>query len=370
MSAGPLRVLVLGGYGHFGSVIAERIAGIAGVEVIVAGRDGARAEALAQRIGAQSARIDIDDVGLTNRLRTLGCGLVISTAGPFQGEDYRVPQSAIAAGAHYIDIADARGFVCGITELNDRARDSGVLVVSGASSVPALSSAVVERYRGEFSLLREISFGISASEQIPGRSTVAAVLSYAGKRLRQWHNDEWRIVHGWQGLSAQDFGEPIGKRWLADCDIPDLELLPALYPELSSVRFQAGLGLKLLQVGTWLLTWLVRARLVANLGQWAPVLHSVARAFERFGDGRSGMFVDLKGQSADGRPRRVRWQLIAGQNHGPLIPCMAVVALTRKLASGTLVTRGATPCIGLITLDEYLAELTGLDIHVSAPLSG
>lgn len=370
MSGGPLRVLVLGGYGNFGAIIAERIAGIAGVEVIVAGRDGARAEALAQRIGAQAARIDIDDVGLTNRLRTLRCGLVISTAGPFQGEDYRVPQAAIAAGAHYIDIADARGFVCGISELDERARDSDVLVVSGASSVPALSSAIVDRYRGEFAQLREINFGISASAQIPGPSTVAAVLSYAGKPIRQWHGDEWRTVYGWQGLSAHDFGEPLGGRWLANCDIPDLELLPALYPELSSVRFQAGLGLKLLQTGIWLLTWLVRARLIANLGALARALHPIASAFERLGDGRSGMFVDLAGTAPDGRPRHVRWQLLAGNNDGPRIPCMAVVALTRKLASGTLTRRGAMPCIGLITLDEYLAELEGLDIRVSAPISG
>jgi saccharopine dehydrogenase-like NADP-dependent oxidoreductase len=33
---------------------------------------------------------------------------VIHTAGPFQGQDYAVARSAIAAGANYIDLADGR----------------------------------------------------------------------------------------------------------------------------------------------------------------------------------------------------------------------------------------------------------------------
>jgi hypothetical protein len=41
---------------------------------------------------------------------------------------------------------------------------------------------------------------------------------------------------------------------------------------------------------------------------------------------------------------------------------MAAVALARKLAAGTLNARGAMPCLGLLTLGEYLAELDGLAI--------
>jgi short subunit dehydrogenase-like uncharacterized protein len=43
----------------------------------------------------------------------LGAELVIHTAGPFQGQDYGVVAAAVAAaGAHYIDLADGRRFVC------------------------------------------------------------------------------------------------------------------------------------------------------------------------------------------------------------------------------------------------------------------
>jgi len=36
---------------------------------------------------------------------------VIHCAGPFQSQDYRVALAAMAAGAHYLDLADGRQFV-------------------------------------------------------------------------------------------------------------------------------------------------------------------------------------------------------------------------------------------------------------------
>ena len=63
------RVLVLGGYGAFGGLAAERLARVAGIEVIVAGRSGAKAESFAARLAGQvkarisAARLDARDIG-------------------------------------------------------------------------------------------------------------------------------------------------------------------------------------------------------------------------------------------------------------------------------------------------------------------
>src|SRR6185503_11203498 len=157
-----LKVLVLGGYGHFGSVIARKLSRDAAFEVVVAGRNAERADRLAREIGATGACLDTDAPEFARDLERNAPGLVISTAGPFQGQDYRVALAAIDAGAHYVDIADGRDFVCGID-------------ASGASSVPALSSAVVDRLAPEFAAMREIEVGISSSERTPGIATVRAV---------------------------------------------------------------------------------------------------------------------------------------------------------------------------------------------------
>ena len=92
---------------------------------------------------AEPVALDCSD-DLAAELRWLDAGVVVHAAGPFQGQDYAVARACIEARAHYVDLADARGYVCGIGALDEAARRSDVLVVSGASSVPALSSAVVD----------------------------------------------------------------------------------------------------------------------------------------------------------------------------------------------------------------------------------
>ncbi|HZF99242.1 MAG TPA: hypothetical protein VEY92_13600 [Pseudoxanthomonas sp.] len=50
---------------------------------------------------------------LAARLVALAPGIVIHSAGPFQGCDYRVAEACLAAGVHCIDLADGRDFVAG-----------------------------------------------------------------------------------------------------------------------------------------------------------------------------------------------------------------------------------------------------------------
>ena len=161
------KVVVLGGYGNFGKRIVENLAGIRDVTILIAGRNLSKSSALVEELKATSqARleplvIDIFARDFKEQLSVISPYLVIHTSGPFQGQDYRVPKACIECGAHYIDLADDRRFVCDIGELDQQAKDKGVLIVSGASSVPGLSSAVVEHYQNKFSVIESIDLAIA-----------------------------------------------------------------------------------------------------------------------------------------------------------------------------------------------------------------
>jgi hypothetical protein len=357
------RVVLLGGYGHFGHIIAERVAAIDGAAVIIAGRNLARAEACASRLGVHAAELDLNATAFASRLAALRPNLVISTAGPFQRQDYKVARAAIAARAHYVDIADSRDFVCGVTALDADAKSANVLVVSGASSVPALSAAVVDQLRPRFARVRSIRHGISTSQQVPGSATVASILACCGKPFQVWQNGAWRSTYGWQAPVPYRFALPTGRRWVAPCDIPDLELFPARYDGVDSVQFCAGVESRILQRGMSLVSRAVRCGVIRDAASWSEPLRRIAVAMERFGTGRSAMFVELSGSSSNGAPQTWVWELYAENNDGPKIPAMAAVAIARKLAANEIAAAGATPCIGLLTLGEYLAELDGLAIR-------
>ncbi|MOA17032.1 hypothetical protein D3C78_1372720 [compost metagenome] len=58
------------------------------------------------------------------------------------------------------------------------------------------------------------------------------------------------------------------------------------------------------------------------------------------------------------------WVLVAGSGDGPFVPTLAAAALVRKLARGALVRSGARPCMGLLTLEDFMLETEGLDIQM------
>ena len=106
------RIVVLGGYGHFGARIARRLAQDAGMEVTVVGRDPARAVETASAIALECGRrVDAAAFDVTARdvgahLRSLEPNLVIHTCGPFQARDHGVARAALSVGAHYVDLGE------------------------------------------------------------------------------------------------------------------------------------------------------------------------------------------------------------------------------------------------------------------------
>jgi len=90
--------------------------------------------------------------------------------------------------------------------------------------------------------------------------------------------------------------------------------------------------------------------------------------FERLDDGKSAMFIDVHGLGTDGKFLSMTVQLTAKNGKGPEIPSCAAVALAAKLAGGYLPEPGARPCVGEITVEEYMAAINepqSLSIAVS-----
>ncbi len=360
------RVLVIGGYGNFGSYIVRRLARQDGIQVVIGGRNGAAGRQFIATLEDGPHRPVFHQMdyrnGMAAALDAVRPDVVVHTCGPFQGQDYRVAEACIAAGSHYVDLADARDFVADIDRLGDAARAAGVLAVAGASSVPCLTAAVIDAHRDRFETLDTLDYGIATAQQTNrGLATTSAVLSYAGKPFETLRDGEMRTVYGWQDLHRRTLPKA-GARWFGNCDVPDLALFPKRYTDVRTIRFRAGLEVPLVHFGLWLLTWPVRWRLLGGLEAFAPVLLAVSRVFDRSGSDRSAFYMDLHGVDGAGRALTVTFDLVAGSGHGPYIPCAPAIILARRLALGQCRAAGAQACVGLIDLATYLAELDGLDI--------
>lgn len=178
-----MRVVLLGANGMFGKRLAVLLAGIPGLQLVLAGRGVQALIALADRLATVATttvdvrRIDLDSEACTAQLLDAAPAVLIDTCGPFQGRDYRFPNLAIQRRFHYVDLADAPDFVAGITQFDAAARAANVLIASGASTVPALSSAVIDAFAAEFATLAKIDIGVAPTAK-PG-AAISAVIACA-----------------------------------------------------------------------------------------------------------------------------------------------------------------------------------------------
>ena len=351
-----MRVVVIGGYGNFGARVCRGLS-FSGMEVIAAGRNPDEGGGAFGDLPVKHARLDHSAGDFPGALKRLAPNLVIHCAGPFQSQSYGVARAALGAGAHYFDLADGRQFVARFSQnLQSAARSADRLAITGASSVPALSSAVVASLAARVPKIDEIQIAIAPGQRAPrGPATLAAVLGYAGRPFKWVSGGKWRDAWGWQELKRLRF-YGLGPRWASACDVPDLELLPRLYPEARTVEFRAALELSVQQSALWLAALLRRRGVQVPLERWTGALDWVASRMNGLGGTLAGMLVAVLGRRADGSRVRAEWHLTADALHGPEIPCMPAILLARKLANGGIAQRGAFPCIGFLSLPEFERE--------------
>lgn len=348
-------ILVIGGYGGFGGRLARRLSR-AGHDVLVGGRSLTRAVAFCEgRTGCRPLRIDRAGE-FAPVLAAERPDIVVDAAGPFQHSGYDLVEACIAFGIAYLDFADARDFVTGIARCHSVAQAAGVPVIAGASSVPALSAAVVRHLAASLHSVTAIEIAISASSRATAGASVAeAILGGVGQPIPIWQGKHWQDGHGWQSLRRESFalasGQSLRTRLVALASVPDLDLLPQRFPGLSAISFRAGTESSLANIALWLASWPVRWGILRSIRAAKKWLLRAQRLTALWGGDRSGMIVRVFGMAGELRVER-RWTLIAEKGDGPEIPTLAAALLIEKIARGE-VAPGARDAGEALTLAEF-----------------
>jgi hypothetical protein len=335
------------------------------VALLIGGRSLSQAQTFCDRLGPGASRraVRFDRNGdAPTQLRTIDPDLVVDATGPFQcyGEDpYRIIQACLTQGIDYLDLADGSDFVKGVALFDREARERGVFILSGVSSFPVLTAAVVRRLADGVAKLETITGGIAPSPYAGvGMNVIRAIASYSGKRLT--------LVRGGQPSCGVAMTEslrytisPPGKMPLRNLrfslvDVPDLKVLPDLWPGLESVWMGAGPVPETLHRMLNGLAWLVRLRLLPSLLPFSLLIHEVSNRV-RWGEHRGGMFVVITGTDARGTPVKRSWHLLAEGDDGPLIPSMACQAIIERCLAGRRPMTGARAATTDLELEDYEA---------------
>lgn len=362
----PLKVLIIGGYGAFGGRLVDLVRDEPGLLLVVAGRSLTKARTFcATRNGAATLipQAFDRDGAVADQIAEIAPDLVVDATGPFQtyGEDpYRVAEASLAYGADYMDLADGTDFVCGIARFDQQAKVSGRFLLSGVSSFPVLSSAAVRHLAHGLASVTSVSAGIAPSPHAGlGAGVVRAIASYAGKPVRLLRNGEPAVGYGLVDTRrftvAPPGCMPLPSIRFSLVDVPDLRLIPQTWPGIQSVWAGAGPTPEILHRGMNALAWLVRLRLLPSLLPLAGLFHRVSHTI-RWGEHRSGMFVEIVGRRPDGGSITRSWHILAEGDDGPMIPSMALAAVIRRMLSGIRPEAGARAATHELELSDYAPE--------------
>lgn len=355
-----MRILILGGYGVFGGRLVELLSDISEIELLICGRSLSHARTFCERHGEHSRirPLALDRTDIVQGLREYKPDLVVDASGPFQdyGADcYRVISACIAAGVDYLDFADAADFVFGVLRFDAEAKVANVFVLSGVSSFPVLTAAVLREMAKTMEIV-SVKGGIAPSPYAGiGLNVMRAVIGYAGApvKLRR----DGKQSHGIGLAESMRFtiavpGRlPLRNIHFSLVDVPDLQVIPLEHPAMTDIWMGAGPVPEILHR---ILNLLAKAR--AGLG--LPSLKPLSRLFYvvlnlmRSGEHRGGMFVCARG-IADGEVVERSWHLLAEGDDGPYIPSMAVEAVIRKLLAGERPAAGARSGVRALELADY-----------------
>lgn len=369
-----MKLLIVGGYGTFGGRIVQLLENEPRLELIIAGRSLAKAEAYCKHRGMTKARLvpaTFDRDGeLGAQLAGMLPDIVVDASGPFQayGEGrYRLVEACIAARIHYFDLADGSDFVAGVSAFDAAARAAGVVVLSGVSSFPVLTAAVVRHLSTGMARVDTIRGGIAPSPFAGvGENVIRAIASYAGRAVRLQRGgrpaEGYPLTEQMRYTIAPPGRVPVRNTLFSLVDVPDLRALQALWPEASTIWMGAGPVPEVLHRALIGLAWMVRAGLARSLSPLAPLMRWATNRLS-WGEHRGGMFVEVDCVDAEGRPSKRSWHLLAEGDDGPLIPSMAVEAIVRKALDGRMPAPGARAAVRDVELADYEALFAGKTIH-------
>src|SRR6185503_4320732 len=160
-----------------------------------------------------------------------------------------------------------------------------------------------------------IAAGIAPSPYASvGINVIRAIAGYAGKRVTLVRNGRAAFAHAIvdsvRSTIAPPGHLPLDRIRFSLVDVPDLRVMPALWPGVASVWAGAGPVPAVLHRALSSLAWLVRLRLLPSLAPFARLFHFAINRL-RWGEDRGGMFVAIAGRDAAGKSISRAWHMVA-----------------------------------------------------------
>jgi len=238
--------LILGGYGHTGRLIAELLLQKTDVQVILAGRNLAKAQATASQLNQKfnvdrvsAQRVDAVDIESLNTAFSHIDFVVVSSSTIAYVAN--VAKAALAAGIGYFDHQATSNEKIKILEsMQDDIKQAGCCFITEGGVIPGAPALLIRYLAPRFDHLEiaNISFAMQ-DKDVPSEGTLLEL-------KQQWKNYQPLIFkEGKWTLTEEalefDLGPPFGKKHCMACYLDELRMMPETFGSLKETGFFMGM---------------------------------------------------------------------------------------------------------------------------------
>jgi saccharopine dehydrogenase-like NADP-dependent oxidoreductase len=243
-----MEIIVLGGAGDMGSRAVEDLATSEGVRrVTIADRNVSAARAIAARLAAQEAEVDVRSVdandhhALVQAMR--GYDVAASALGPFHLFEAKLVRAAIEAGVNYASICDEwepAGAV--IDQFSTAAREKDITIITGLGTSPGISNVGIRYYAQQLDETRRVDVNVYQPLNAGGgEAVVRHMLHIISGRVVAWRQGRRVMVPACSEEHLVEFPH-FGHIKVWNMGHSEPETIPRFIPGVEEVNFFMGFG--------------------------------------------------------------------------------------------------------------------------------
>ncbi|HEX6269250.1 MAG TPA: saccharopine dehydrogenase NADP-binding domain-containing protein [Anaerolineales bacterium] len=232
-------ILILGGYGATGRLLARHLLAETDHKIIVAGRNLDRARAFVDSLHdplATAAQVDATDpTSLKRALRGVDFLLV---AAPTTHHTGTVVCAALEAGTDYLDVQYSDLKLEALRAHEREINERNLCFVTEAGYHPGLPSAMIRYVASKLDIIESARVaGYLNIGNLPYTEAVDELMeAFIHYQAQVYKNGAWTKPGSWE-MRKFDFGEGIGTKTCYSMFFEELRCIPAMYPTLKDTGF-------------------------------------------------------------------------------------------------------------------------------------
>ena len=365
-------ILVLGGYGSTGRPLCNYLLQETDVNVVVAGRTLAKAEALAAELnshfgGERATAVSVDAASQSSLEAAFAKVDNVVVASSTVQYTQTVARACLAAGVDYFDVNFSARKTAVLRQLAPEIEEAGLCFVTDGGFHPGVPAALVRYAAPRFDKLAQANVssvikidwlrynvGIDTAEEMAGE--------FMGMDSGYYRNGRWHkvVMMGMGSMLAFDYGAPFGKQYAVPMCLDEMRGLPDLIPSLQDTGFFVG---SFNWFTDWFIMPIVAVGMKIHAGWKRPLGRLLLWSLRKFSRPPYGTILRLE---ARGKKNAEDCQLDLQMTHedGYVFTAIPAVACLLQLLDGSARQPGLQWQALIVEPERFLADMARMGINI------